>query len=124
MALTKGGLLQPQPMTNAGRNSLVLSGIDSGRLIYNADAKVLQVWNGNEWLDVAAGSFSINAGDIVGEITNDQIESIAADKITGLIKDNQIESISADKITGLIKNDQIESLDANKLTGAIEGGIY
>lgn len=124
MALTKGGLLQPQPMTNAGRNSLVLSGIDSGRLIYNADAKVLQVWNGNEWLDVAAGSLSVNAEDIVGEITNDQIESIAADKITGLIKDSQIESISANKITGLIKNDQIESLDAGKLYGTADGGVY
>jgi hypothetical protein len=111
MALTKGGLLQPQPMTNAGRNSLVLSGIDSGRLIYNADAKVLQVW-------------SVNAEDIVGEITNDQIESIAADKITGLIKDSQIESISANKITGLIKNDQIESLDAGKLYGTADGGVY
>jgi hypothetical protein len=124
MALTKGGLLQPQPMTTAGRDSLALAGIDSGRLIYNLDAKVLQVWDGNEWLDVAAGSLSVDAENIVGEITNDQIESIEADKITGLIQNDQIEELDASKITGLIKNDQIESLDAAKLYGTADGGVY
>ena len=55
MALTKGGLLQPQGMTTVERDLLTLAGADNGRLIFNETTNTLQLWNGIAWVDVPAG---------------------------------------------------------------------
>lgn len=52
MALTKGGLLQPQGMTTTERNLLTLAGADTGRLVFNETTGTLQLWDGSAWIDV------------------------------------------------------------------------
>ena len=60
MALTKGGLLQPQGMTTIERDLLTLAGADNGRLIYNETTGQLQLWDGGAWVDVLSTSSSIS----------------------------------------------------------------
>ena len=60
MALTKGGLLQPQGMTTIERDLLTLAGADNGRLIYNETTDQLQLWDGGAWVDVLSTSSSIS----------------------------------------------------------------
>lgn len=55
MALTKGGLLQPQGMTTVERDLLALAGADVGRLIYNETLNQLQQWDGGAWREVLIG---------------------------------------------------------------------
>ena len=55
MALTKGGLLQPQGMTTTERDPLTLAGADVGRLIYNETLNQLQCWDGGSWREVFIG---------------------------------------------------------------------
>ena len=55
MALTKGGLLQPQGLTTTERDLLTLAGADVGRLIYNETLNQLQCWDGSAWQEVVVG---------------------------------------------------------------------
>lgn len=56
MALTKGGLLQPQGMTTTERNLLTLAGADTGRLVFNETTGTLQLWDGGAWVDVSTSN--------------------------------------------------------------------
>lgn len=60
MALTKGGLLQPQGMTTVERDLLTLAGADIGRLVINETTGALQLWDGSAWVDVLTTSSSIS----------------------------------------------------------------
>lgn len=124
MALTKGALLQPQDMTTVERDLLNLIGADVGRLIYNKDASVLQVWDGSTWQDVAAGTVSVAAADITGQLVDAQIADVAATKITGQVGDTQISGLAATKLTGQVADAQIVALNASKLLGEIDGGSF
>lgn len=124
MALTKGYLLQPQGMSTVERDLLTLAGADSGRLIYNETTSTLQVWSGGTWVDVAAGTISVAAANITGQLTDAQIVGLAASKLTGQVTDAQIADVAATKITGQVVNAQITSLDAAKLYGTLLGGTY
>lgn len=70
-------------------------------------------------IKITAENITINAVNIHGEITNEQIKSVDATKITGKIKDSQIEGLSASKLTGKITNSQIDSVPASKITGKV-----
>lgn len=62
----------------------------------------------------------IEAKQIIGQLTSDQIESLAAEKVIGLLTSEQIAELSAAKIAGQLTNAQIESLETAKLLGQIK----
>lgn len=81
-------------------------------------------------MKITAENITINASNIHGKITNEQIESVDFSKITGAVAvdsknitgkiiNSQIESVAASKITGKITNDKIESIKADQISGNI-----
>lgn len=82
-------------------------------------------------MKITAENITINAANIHGKITNEQIESLDFSKITGTltvdskningkIANSQIESVAASKLTGKITNSQIESVKADQISGNID----
>jgi hypothetical protein len=63
--------------------------------------------------------FPVRTSQLLGTITNAQIDAIASSKITGTVADAQIASMAASKITGTVADAQIASMAASKITGPI-----
>jgi len=63
---------------------------------------------------------SVLAENIIGQLTNEQIQELEAAKISGKLTAEQIESIEAAQIVGLIVSEQISGLAAGKITGELE----
>ncbi|ACL58782.1 TipJ family phage tail tip protein [Methylobacterium nodulans] len=81
-------------------------------VLLTTDGKLYRLVNG-------AWTAAVQAGDITGTLTSEQIQSLAATKIAGTLSDDQLAGISASKLVGQIVADQIENLDASQLTGQI-----
>lgn len=64
---------------------------------------------------------SVYAKDIIGLLTNEQIEELEAAKISGQLTPEQIEAINAAQIIGEIVNSQIKGIGAGKLEGFVAG---
>ncbi len=83
----------------------------------------LYTWNGYAWTSVAqqiaAIGVTVPAANIVGQLTNDQIVSLAAAKITGTLTDSQLASIAAAKLIGSIVDSQLAGISATKVTGQL-----
>lgn len=100
MALTKGGLLQPQGLTTTERNLLTLAGADTGRLIYNETTKALEQWDGAAWVPILNAGSSLSAAQLTGQIPGSML--------TG--------QVQGSLLTGTVQS--------NLLTGDIDGGVY
>lgn len=81
--------------------SLPVTGNFVGRTVLLTTDGKLYRYLGSGW------TASVNATDITGQVTNAQIEALAASKVTGTLTDTQIADLSAAKITGKITGTQI-----------------
>lgn len=61
----------------------------------------------------------VEAKDIIGQLTSDQIKDLAAEKITGQLADEQLKEIAAAKVAGQLTNAQIKELEAAKISGQL-----
>lgn len=100
MALTKGGLLQPQGMTTVERDLLMLAGADVGRLIYNETTSRLQQWTGSAWIDVFFTSDTLPFTQITGQAVTEQLADASVTDV------------------------KVADVSGSKLIGEIDGGTY
>jgi hypothetical protein len=61
--------------------------------------------------------FPVRTSQLLGTITDAQIDEVAAAKITGQVSDAQIAAMATSKLLGMIQNAQVQSLAFSKLTG-------
>lgn len=61
----------------------------------------------------------ISLGEITGQVTNAQIEGVAASKVTGQLTDAQIAALAAAKISGQLTDAQLAAIAAAKITGQL-----
>jgi C1q domain len=61
--------------------------------------------------------FPVRTSQLLGTLTDAQLDAIAASKITGTVADAQIASMAATKLLGLVQDAQIQSLAASKIVG-------
>jgi len=85
-------------------------------IVFNTSNNKIYRYTGSEWTSI------VPATDISGQVTNAQIEALAASKITGTLTNEQIAELNAIKITGQISSTQISdgAISTPKLaTGAV-----
>jgi hypothetical protein len=61
--------------------------------------------------------FPVRTSQLLGTITDAQLDAIAAAKITGTVADSQIAAMAATKLLGLVQDAQIQSMAASKISG-------
>ncbi|MBU0630433.1 MAG: hypothetical protein KKC80_05885 [Candidatus Margulisbacteria bacterium] len=114
-----GAISNADIMTGAGINTSKLSGAVSA--ITGNGLGTLAFKSSITESDITGG---INAGSLVGQLTDSQISGIAASKVSGQFTDNQLAGISASKISGQLIDSQISGLSASKISGQLTGGQF
>lgn len=71
--------------------------------------------------DIQKSASSVDASDITGALTSDQIASVSASSIVGTISAANIGSVNASSIVGTISSTQIGSVNATSIVGTISG---
>lgn len=130
MALTKGGLLQPQGMTTVERDLLALAGADHGRLIWNETTNTLQQWMGSSWVDVFVKTDTLPFAQVTGQVPGarvdgpiDGVKLIGGSVATAALADGSVTTVKL--ADGSVTNAKVATgLDAGKLTGIADGGVY
>ena len=72
MSRTRAQLVQAQTHTESARDLLPV--VQQGRLIWNATANSLQLYDGSDWLDVLDSDASIPGDSITGNIDAAQLD--------------------------------------------------
>lgn len=70
-------------------------------------------------VDLADWTTAVEAPDLTGQLTDDQIAEIAAAKIAGQLTDAQLAEISAAKLVGQIVDAQLAGISAVKIDGQL-----
>ena len=87
-------------------------GVQDAIAFNTADDKLYQ-YRAGVWVEY------INLGEITGQVTDAQIEGLAASKVTGQLTDAQIADLAAAKISGQLTNLQLAAIAAAKITGQL-----
>lgn len=95
-------------------SSLPASGDFTGQVVFLTTDNKLYRWTGSAW------TTAVPAVDITGQLTNAQLQEIAAAKISGQLTNAQLEDIATSKLTGTITETQIgdDSISTAKLQAA------
>src|SRR3989339_264358 len=103
-------------MTGAGINTSKLSGAVSA--ITGNGLGTLAFKSSITESDITGG---INAGSLVGQLTDSQISGLSASKVSGQFADSQISGLSASKVSGQFTDNQLAGISASKITGTLAG---